>query len=68
MGAKSLLIRMAVTIPVTFAIAAIVTYLYSLIAHGAGAVNWETAVNMAFVVGIVLPLANTAVRKRKPKE
>lgn len=68
MGAKSLLIRMAVTIPVTFVVAAIVTYLYSLIAHGTGAVNWETAVNMAFVVGIVLPLANTAARNRKPKE
>lgn len=46
----------AITIPITFAVTAAVTYLYSLIAHEAGVVDWETAFLLALLFGIALPL------------
>jgi hypothetical protein len=65
MRAKNLLVDMAITIPVTFVTAAIVTYVYSLIAHGTGVVNWETAFDLGFIIGIALPVANMAARRQK---
>lgn len=65
MEAKRLGIDMAITSAVAFCVAAIVTYLYSLIAHGAGAVNWETAFELAIILGIVIPLAGGRERKAK---
>lgn len=56
MNAKGLLLDMAITITVTFVVAAVVTYLYSVIAHGAGTVNWDTAFHLAIILGIVMPL------------
>jgi hypothetical protein len=59
MNAKKFLLDVAVTTPVTFVVAAAVTYLYSLIAHGSGVVHWETAFQLAIILGIVLPLTRT---------
>ncbi|HSR50888.1 MAG TPA: hypothetical protein VLV83_08660 [Acidobacteriota bacterium] len=64
MSTKSFLADMAITIPVTFVVAAIVTYLYSLIVHGAAAVNWDTAFHLAFIVGIVLPVTRIGERRK----
>ena len=63
MNSRQFLVDMAATIPVTFVVAVVVTYLYSLIAHGSGAVDWEAAFDLAFVVGIVVPLARSRVSK-----
>lgn len=59
------MIDLAITIPVTFVVAAVVTYFYSLIVHGAGEVNWETAFHLAFIVGVVLPVTRIGVRGRE---
>ena len=59
MRAKKLALDMVITIPITFAVVAIVTYLYSLIAHGSGSVNWETAFELSVILGIVLPLCKS---------
>lgn len=48
---------MAITIPITFVVAASVTYVYALIAHGSGIVDWDTAFELAVILGIVLPLS-----------
>ena len=53
---RELLQDIAITTPITFLVAALVTYLYSLIVHEVGAINWETAFQLALVFGIVLPL------------
>lgn len=53
---RNLLVDVAVTAPVTFVVAALVTWGYSLVAHGAGVFNWETAFQLALIFGIVLPL------------
>ncbi|MEJ2601133.1 MAG: hypothetical protein P8Z00_22570 [Anaerolineales bacterium] len=65
MKIKSFLLDMAITIPVTFVVAAVVTYLYSLLVHGSGSVDWDVAFQLAFVIGIVLPLATARVDERK---
>jgi hypothetical protein len=56
MKAKSYLLDMTITISVTFVVAAVVTFLYNLLVHGSGVVEWETAFHLAFIIGIVLPL------------
>ena len=63
MSAKDLLVDMAITIPTTFIVAAVVTYLYALIAHGSGAVDWEASFDLALIIGIVLPLAGIRGRR-----
>lgn len=62
MNAKQFLVDMAITIPVTFVVAAAVTYLYSLIAHGSGVVNWGASFGLALVFGIVMPLTKSRRR------
>ena len=62
MSTKGFLIDMAITMPITFVVAAVVTYLYSLIAHGSGVVAWDTAFLLAIILGIVLPLTRAGGR------
>ena len=38
----------------TIVVAAIVTFLWSLIAHGSGVINWETSFVLALVLATVL--------------
>jgi len=65
MNMKELLIDFVITFAVTLVVAAIVTFLYSLIVHGAGTMDWETSFRLAIILGIVLPW--TKARKSKEK-
>jgi len=40
-----------------FVVSAIVSYLYSLIAHGTGVIDWDSAFRFGLIFGISLPLA-----------
>lgn len=64
MNTKSYLIDMAITAVIAFLAAMVVTYLYNLLVHGTGQVNWETTFDLAIVMGIVLPL----VAQRRGKD
>jgi len=55
---RGLLGEMGLTAIVTLAVAAIVTYVYTLLVHSAGVVSWDTSFFLAFVFGIVLPLSH----------
>lgn len=46
-------------------VAVIVTYLWNLIARGAGAFDWETSFRLAIIFGIVLPLVAAYERKKR---
>ena len=46
----------AIIFAVTFLVSAIVTYLYSLVAQGAGLVDWETSFRFGIILGIIFPL------------
>ena len=64
MNTRHVFLDIAITIPITFVVAVVVTYLYSLIAHGAGAIEWGTAFQLALIFGIVLPMT----RSRPPRD
>lgn len=63
---KQVLLDIAITVPITFVVAAAVTYLYSLIAHGAGVIDWGTALYLALIVGFIVPLAQSRRRPEGP--
>ena len=62
MNIRHTLLNIIITIPITFVVTAMVTYLYSLIAHGSGAIDWNTAFQLAIILGIVLPLTKSRPR------
>ncbi len=62
---KNSLIGFAITFVVTLVTAAIVTWLYSFIVHGEGVANWDTAVLLAVILGIVLPIHRALTNKGK---
>ena len=65
MRVKRFLIDFALVFAVTFVVAAIVTYLWNLIAHGQSAVDWETSFRFAIILGIALPVARAMTSKGK---
>jgi uncharacterized membrane protein YraQ (UPF0718 family) len=42
--------------PITLVVAALVSLVYSLFAHGAAAIDWGSAIRLAIILGIVIPL------------
>jgi len=44
-----------------------VTFLYSLIIHGSGVIDWETSIRFAIVLGIALPWIHQRDRKNREK-
>ena len=67
MNIKELLIGFVTVFVVTLVVSAIVTYLWSLIAHGAGVFDWETSFRFAVIFGIVLSWIRARERKKKEK-
>jgi hypothetical protein len=59
MNTKQFWLDVAITIPITFFVAAAVTCVYSLLAHGSGAVDWGTAFVLAIVFGSFLPVTRS---------
>jgi hypothetical protein len=57
MNIKKFLAGFAITFVVTLVATVVVTFLWSLIFHGAGAVDWETSFRFAVIFGIVFPLS-----------
>ncbi len=55
MNIKKFVTDFALTFVVAFIVSLILTFLYGLIAHGQGAVDWETAFRFGIILGIVLP-------------
>ena len=47
-------IHFLITFVITFATAAIVSFLYSLIVHGSDVVDWETSFRLAITLGVIL--------------
>ena len=45
-------------------VSAVVSYLYGLIAHGEGSVDWGSSFRFALVLGIALPIVHEWERKR----
>jgi len=54
MNIKNLGVEFGIVFAVTLVIVALVTFLWSLIGHGASSVDWETSFRFAIIFGILL--------------
>jgi hypothetical protein len=57
MKLKPLITHAAITFCLTLVVSALVSWLWSLIRHGAGSADWETSFRLAVILGLVIPLA-----------
>lgn len=64
MNIKELLLSFVTTFALTLVVAAVVSFLYSLIVHSTGTADWEHSFRLAFILGIIL----TWLRVREGKE
>ena len=64
MDIKRYAIDFALMFAIVLVVNLIVTYLYSLIIHGQGVINWETAFEFAITLGIVLPWVRRHAKKQ----
>jgi hypothetical protein len=65
MSRKELFVRFITTFGVTFVVTVMVTFLWSLIRHGAGVIDWETSFRMAFILGVALPVSGALLKREK---
>lgn len=49
------LAEFALTVPLTFVIAALASLVYRYLVHGTASADWEAAVQLALVMGFLLP-------------
>ena len=55
----------AITFVIVFIISTIVSYLYGLIADGAGSVDWGASIRLAIIFGIIFPAIRIIERRQK---
>jgi len=67
MNIKKLLVTFVGIFVLALVVTAITTYLYSLIAHGAGVIDWETSFRFAIIFGIMFTWMEVRERKKKEK-
>jgi len=65
MKIKKFLIHFATMFTLVLVVSVIVTYLWSLIFHGAGAIDWQLSFTLAIIVGIILAVERTRKSKEK---
>ena len=65
MSFKNLARGFVVYFVLIFIVSAVVSYLYGLVAHGQGAADWALSFQLAFVLGIALPIVGEFERKKK---
>ena len=65
MNRKRLLIDFVISFLLVFVVASIVTYLWNLIFHEPGPVDWETSFRLAIILGIVLSWIKARDYKKK---
>jgi hypothetical protein len=64
MNARKFLIHFATVFSIVLLVSVIVTFVYNLIIHGAGVIDWETSFRLSIILGIALPW----VRMREAKQ
>ena len=67
MNIKTLLVDFALTFIVTLVVVVIATFLWSLVFHGAGTVDWETSFRFATILGVVYGIALPWMKAREDK-
>ena len=65
MKIKELLVNFVIMFAVVLVVSVIVTYLWNLVAHGSGAIDWEISLVFALSIGIALPVSLALRTKEK---
>ncbi len=65
MNIKKYVIDFVLTFAIVLVVSIIVTFVYSLVAHGQGVVDSETAFRLAIILGIALPWLQQREKKNK---
>lgn len=67
MKIKKILIGFITSFLLILIVSAITSYLYSLIAHGTGNIDWEMSFRFAIIFAIAFPAINEIDRRQKEK-
>jgi hypothetical protein len=67
MNMRKYAVDFAITFTVVLLVTVIVTFLYSLIVHGSGVIDWETSFRFAIIFGIILPWMHQREKKQSGK-
>ncbi len=68
MQLKNYLFDFVLFFVVVLMVAAVVTYLWELIFHGSGQVDWATAFRLAIILGVVLPWVKARTWKQDHRQ
>jgi len=62
---KDGIVKFALTLVLTFVVAAAVSWLWNITFHGTHAIDWETAARLAVILAIVLTLSSAFAGRKK---
>ncbi|RMG36896.1 MAG: hypothetical protein D6732_07575 [Methanobacteriota archaeon] len=65
MTVRTFMINFVSTFVVVFIVASFVSFLWNLVFHAAGIVDWETSFRLAIILGIILPWVQERDRRRQ---
>jgi hypothetical protein len=65
MQVKRLLVDVFTVFSISLVVSVIVTWLWNLVVHKAGSIDWETSLRFAIVLGITLPWIATPRTKAR---
>jgi H+/Cl- antiporter ClcA len=65
MNSKKLVVEFVTVFAVTLVTTALVTFLWNIVGHGAGTIDWETSFRFAIIFGIILTWAKSRETKEK---
>ncbi len=65
MNLKNILRGFIVYFVLVLVVSAIVSYLYSLVVHGQGAIDWGSSFRLAIIFGVTLPIVGEFERRKK---
>jgi uncharacterized membrane protein YadS len=63
MDLKKFAMDFAITFAVVLLVSLVVSYLYGLLVHGTGLLEWESSLRFAIILGIVLSWLNQRQKK-----
>jgi hypothetical protein len=64
MNVKEVVLGFLATGPIVLVVSLVVSYLYTLLAHGSGSLEWESSIRLGIILGIALPLVRELDRKK----
>ena len=64
MNFKRMVLDFALIAPVVLIVSLLVAYLYGLLAHGTGTLDWESSIRFAIILGIALPIIRQLDKKK----